>query len=44
MAATTADAQKMLDAANARVKLTIGYQNRFRKRSNPETHASDEGE
>lgn len=32
MAATTADAQKMLDAAKRTgKKLTIGYQNRFRK-------------
>lgn len=45
MAATTADAQKMLDAAKRTgKKLTIGYQNRFRKDVQILKHASDEGE
>ncbi len=34
----------MLMRQNARVKLTIGCPNRFRKDVQPETRASDEGE
>lgn len=45
MAATTADAQKMLDAAKRTgKKLTIGYQNRFRKDVQILKRASAEGD